>query len=303
MLAAGCGGGSDGAAKTTSTPTTPRPPAVSGPALCGRLAARIVGRVRNDDATELSGLVASRSQANVLWTHNDSADAPRVLAFAPDGRLRADLQVTGAEAVDWEAISIAPGASGGGVLYLGDIGDNAEQREEIVVYSVPEVRLLPGVAGRGATAPAQRLALRYPDGSHDAEALIVDGATGALLIVTKDFGGDAGVYLTRRRATRGTVTLRRAGTLSLGLGSAITDGAISADGSTVVLRTYDRAYVFSRNGGEPLTRTLRRRPCVADADLGAEGQGEALAVTGDGRAFFTVPEGRHPAIRRYAPAK
>ena len=77
---------------------------------------------------------------------------------------------------------------------------------------------------------------------------------------------------------------------------------MSADGRTVVLRTYDRAFVWSRRGSESVASTLRRRPCTADADLLVEGQGEALALTRDGRAFYTVPEGRRPALRRYAPA-
>ncbi len=262
----------------------------------------MTGRVRRAGATELSGLVLSSSQAEILWTHNDSGDGPRVLAFTPDGRLRADLRVSGAENVDWEDIALAPAAGGsGGVLFIGDIGDNAQQRSEIVVYSTPEPRVIAGAVGRGATAPARRLVLRYPDGAHDAEALLVDGAAGTLMIVTKAYSGNAGVYVTSRRAPRGTVTLRRAGSVSLGLGSPITAGDISADASTVVLRTYDSAYVFKRRGGEPLTRTLRREPCVAGADLVDEGQGEALALASDGRAFYTVPEARRPAIRRYAP--
>jgi len=246
--------------------------------------------------------VLSRSQPRILWTHNDSGAGPHVLAFSPDGRLRADLRVTGAENVDWEDIALGPAASRGGVLFVGDIGDNPAQRPQIVVYSVPEPVLGgPGVA-RGPTAPARRLTLRYPDGAHDAEALLVDGATGTLAIVTKSFEGEAGVYVTRRLTATRPVMLTRAGRLSLGAGAAITAGDVSGDGSAVVLRSYDRAFVFARRGGEPLTRTLRRRPCLAEVDLAAEGQGEALALTAGGGAFYTVPEGRRPAIRRYAPA-
>jgi hypothetical protein len=38
---------------------------------------------------------------------------------------------------------------------------------------------------------------------------------------------------------------------------------------------------------------------VADADLLREGQGESLALTADGRAFYTVPEGERPPLRRF----
>lgn len=69
-----------------------------------------------------------------------------------------------------------------------------------------------------------------------------------------------------------------------------------------MLRTYDHAYVWRRRAGEGVAAALRRRPCRADADLLREGQGEALALTSDGRAFLTAPEGPRPALRRYEPS-
>jgi hypothetical protein len=165
---------------------------------------------------------------------------------------------------------------------------------------VPEPRVRGG--GPPATAPAVRLALRYPDGAHDAEALLVDPGTRALVVVTKSFGGHAGVYVALRPAVAATTVLRRRGRLSLGAGEAVTGAGISADGRTIVLRTYDRARVWTRRPREALASALRRRSCTARADLLAERQGEAIALAADGRAFYTVPEGRRPAIRRYAPA-
>jgi hypothetical protein len=234
----------------------------------------------------------------VLWTHNDSGDRARVLAVTPGGRLLAGVAVTGARNVDWEDIALGPAPGGGAALYIADIGDNDARRGEVVVYRVAEPRL--GGGAPRASAPAARLALRYPDGAHDAEALLVDPTGGALAVVTKSFGGDAGVYAAGRPSAAGTTVLRRRGRLSLGAGEAVTGGSVAADGRTIVLRTYDRALVWTRRGREPLVTALRRRPCAVRADLLTEGQGEAIALTGDGRAFYTVPEGRRPAIRRYA---
>jgi hypothetical protein len=95
--------------------------------------------------------------------------------------------------------------------------------------------------------------------------------------------------------------MRHSGGLSLGAGEAVTAGDVSADGRTIALRTYDRLYVWKRRGGESVAAALRRRPCSPPNDLLGEGQGEALALTRDGQAFYTVPEGTRPAIRRYAP--
>ena len=259
----------------------------------------MTGRVATPAATELSGLALSRVQPGVLWTHNDSGDSARLFALAADGRLRAELTVPSAANIDWEEIAIgdATGDGDGDALYIGDIGDNLARRPQIVVYAVPEPRL-GDRQGSGMTAPARRIALRYPDGAHDAEALLVDPQSGALVIVTKSFGGEARVYSSRPRAGAGT--LRPAGSLSLGAGEAVTAGSVSADGRTVVLRSYGRAYVWTRRARESLPAALRRAPCVAGSELMSEGQGEALAVDRDGRALSTVAEGQRSPIRRYA---
>lgn len=123
------------------------------------------------------------------------------------------------------------------------------------------------------------------------------------MVVTKDFRGATGIYVARRFATGAVVTMRSVGRISLGTVQAVTAGDVSASGRTVVLRSYDRAYVWSRRRGRSLASALRRRACVADVSLIPEGQGEALAVTPGGRAFYTVPEGPRPALRRYSPAR
>jgi hypothetical protein len=235
----------------------------------------------------------------VLWTHNDSGDEARVFAVGHDGTLLADVAIAGAEATDWEDIAVGPAPGSGDALYLADTGDNDAARPEVDVYRVPEPD---PAAGGGTSAPAARLALRYPDGPHDAEALLVDPRSGALVIVTKSFGAAARVYVAQQPSATATTTLRRAGRLALGVGEAVTAGDVAADGRTIALRSYGRAFVWRRHGGESIVAALRRHPCSPSIDLFVEGQGEALALSAHGGAFYTVPEGASPAIRRYAAA-
>jgi hypothetical protein len=280
----GCGDGGRTHGVTTTPRTHARPLAV-----CGSLRAVATGTVQAPEATELSGLVLSRSQRGVLWTHNDSGDRPRLFALRSNGRMLADVDVPGAGAVDWEDIAIR-----GRELYLGDIGDNARRRSSIDVYRVPE----PRVPASGATAPAKRLQLRYPDGPHDAETLLVDPRSGDIVIVTKEPSGRSGVYAARRSST----TLRRTGGLTLGPGALATGGDVSADGRVIAIRTYGSVLAWRRGGGVSLVAALRGRPCVSPTPL-REGQGEALALTPDGQAFFTVPEGPHATLRFYTPVR
>jgi hypothetical protein len=293
VAVAACGGGD--APATTPAPArsvASTPAAPSQPALCGPLRSRVVGHVDAPDATELSGLALSASQPGVLWAHNDSGDRPRVFALRTDGSVIASLDVPGGQAVDWEDIAVGPS----GDLLLGDIGDNGASRASVSVYRVPEPKL---AARPATTAPATRIELRYPDGAHDAETLLADRRTGELVVVTKTLSGRSGVYA-GRVGGGSPQTLRRAGTIELGIGGLATAGDVSADGRTIAVRTYTALSVWRRRPGVSIARTLVDGDrCAGDVELGGEGQGEALALSRDGRSFYTVPEGAGAALRRY----
>ena len=192
------------------------------------------------------------------------------------------MAVGGAEHVDWEDIAIR-----GRTLYVGDIGDNLAQRPDIAVYRFAE-------PAPGATARATRIVLRYPDGPHDAEALLVDPRNGTLVIVTKDFGGRSGVYIAAEAAPAQAATL----------GSASARRSRPATSPPTAARSSCAATTARSSGPSARSesiatalqaRALHRRP----PNLFDEGQGEALALTRNGRAFYTVPEGASPALRRY----
>jgi hypothetical protein len=288
---ASCGGDGEDPAGALEVPGEEVGPDTATHPLCTGLRVQVTGQVRAAVATELSGIVYSRSQPGVLWTHNDSGDRPRLLAIAPDGKLLADLAVAGAESIDWEDIAAARGS-----LLVGDIGDNGTERPSVAVYRVNEPRL--GGGSAPSATRATRFDLRYPDGPHNAEALLRDPTGGTIVIVEKRAAGRAGVYVADRVAAGATTMLRRAGRIAVG---EVTGGDVSADGRTIALRTYDRVLVWTREPGESIPRALQRRPCAAREGLLSEGQGEALALRGDGRAFLTVPEGPRPAIRTYTP--
>jgi hypothetical protein len=299
VVVAACGDGAGGATGTTgSVAARPTPHVSVVPALCGPLSVVATGTVGAADATEISGLVRSPTQPGVLWAHNDSGDRARIFALRTDGSEIASLDVPGAAAVDWEDVAVGPEDS----LLLGDIGDNGVERDSLDVYRIPEPKLS---SKRAVVAPATRVRLRYPDGAHDAETLLADPRTGELVIVTKRLDGRSGVYATALPAdgAGGEATLRRTGTLRLGLGGLATGGDVSGDGRTVAVRTYTGLFVWTRRPGATLAATLSRTPCAGSTSLLREGQGESLALSRDGRSFFTVPEGARATVRRYTARK
>ncbi|HEY5141948.1 MAG TPA: hypothetical protein VII98_00440, partial [Solirubrobacteraceae bacterium] len=261
------------------------------PPLCRAARAVQVGTVDDRQADELSGLTVGHAQPDLLWSHNDSGDSARIFALRRDGTVLGTPAVTGAQAVDWEDIASGPAPGGGELLYAGDIGDNAASRSSIDVYRFPEPQ-----PDAQTTAPAARLRLRYPDGAHDAEALLVDPLRHTLVIVTKSIGLARAYSASDTLAGGSLTTLRSGPRVPLPL---VTAGDVSGDGHLIALRTYFRLYLWARRGREPLTAALARpATCVVAAPLN-EGQGEAVALTRTGSAAYTTAEGTPAIIRRY----
>lgn len=279
--------------------------------VCAEFSAKPVlkGRLGTSEIDEASGLAASRAQRNVLWVHNDSGDVPRVFAVRPDGRLLGSYTLDGIEARDWEDMAAGPCPGGGECLYLGDIGDNFRIRDHIRVHRVaePEVRK-GGKAGSDRITEFVSFTLSYPDGAHNAETLLVDPVRGDVLIVTRANDGRSGVYRADLSAAGGGagIVLQKVADLvfeDLGVrGSAIaTGGDVDAAGRSVAIRTYTHAYLWSRPEGKALWEAFAGRPCRLD--LVEERQGESLALTPDGKGFYTVSEGLRQPVWAYGRAR
>jgi hypothetical protein len=256
--------------------------------------------IRNSAITESSGLAASRTSRGIYWTHNDSGDGPFLYALDTTGRSRGVWRVTDADATDWEDIAAGPGPiSGKSYLYVGDIGDNNSSRPEIVVYRVLEP--LVSNADRASTKERPRptesadaIRLRYPDGKHDAEALMVHPTNGDLYVVTKVAFASPTVYkASAPLSTNKQTVMQKVADLRVPnlFGGIITGGDISPDGRRVALCDYFQGYelVWKQSVG-PFDEIWNQR--MTTIDLGKRHQGESVAYRLDGNALLMTSEGR-----------
>ena len=226
-------------------------------------------RFRDPAIVESSGLVVD---GDLLVTTNDSGDTGRVFAVARTGETVGVTRWSD-DPVDVEALAPA----GPGEVWVGDIGDNASARDSVSVTRVPV-----GEGDRTVAEPAYRLV--YPDGGHDAEALLADPTSGRLYVVTKEvFGGTVYAAPATLDATRDN-RLRPLGPVT----GIVTDGSFLPDGRHVVLRTYSRAVVYTFPGLEE----------VADLELPKQRQGEGLAVAGPDTLYLSS-EGTRAAVLRF----
>jgi hypothetical protein len=260
----------------------------------------ILAKIADPAINESSGLVASRTSPGAYWTHNDSGDGPFIYALDTSGQSLGTFRVTGATNRDWEDISAGPGPQPNrSYLYIGDTGDNDQRRSEIVVYRVPEPQLTAADKNTTqkrprATEPAEAIHLTYPDGKHDAEALLVHPSTGNLYIVTKVAFGKPGVYEATAPLTTGNlITLKRIGELRTSslLGGAITGGSISPDGRHVALCDYFGGYELTLPNASKNFDDIWKQS-LTSFNLGKREQGESIAYRLDGNAVLATSEGK-----------
>jgi hypothetical protein len=221
---------------------------------------------------ELSGLAVV---GDAVWAMADGGRRVELDRLDPDTCAVVESRTAAVDPYDAEDLAAGPDGS----LWVGDIGDNDRRRVTVAVIVVP------------AQGTAQLHRLTYPDGPHDAEALLVDGR-GVPTVVTKEVGA-AGIYRPEGAlAGAGTVPLVHVGDVVLptsdtvggpigAFGSrTVTGGAVSADARVVALRTYTDAWLFPVPDGGGIAAALQGTP--VRVPLPDEPQGEALAFTADG---------------------
>jgi hypothetical protein len=256
--------------------------------------------IEDDRLSEISGLVATET-GYVAINDGSDLDSRRRIFFL-------DRSCAVTRAVPYpsrprDTEDLARGRDG--TLWIGDIGDNGRSRDTVALWKL---------APNGRTPVLHRL--RYPDGAHDAEALLLN-RDGTPVIVTKD-ADTPGLYVPTRAPQAGrTVPMRRVGQFTLprsttrnpfyALGRRVVTGAaLAPDGRRVVLRSYADAFEFDVTDGDVPAAITGGAPRITP--LPDEPQGESITYSTDGTALLTVSEtgdqspGTGPVILRYTPS-
>lgn len=208
---------------------------------------------------ESSGLVA---RGDLVMTVNDSGDTGRVFAVDRDSGDTVGVTTWSDDPTDVEAVAPAGGRFPDDV-WVADIGDNPEARDSVSVVRVPV-----GRGDRDVRGEVASYELVYPGGPLDAETLMVEPASGRLVIVTKGiFGGDV-LLAPARLDPDGPNRMRVIGSAR----AIATDGAFWPDGRHLVVRGYSTAVVYTWPGLDVVDRF----------DLPDQQQGEGIAIDGDG---------------------
>jgi len=250
-------------------------------------------QIKSSRLKEVSGIVFSVKNKDLLWMHNDGGRGKRFYLVDRSGNTKATFKLE--ESLrDWEDIAIGPGAiKGKPYIYAGDIGDNSSRRPFISIYRFLE----PILEDDRDVKDVEKLTVKYPDGSRDAEAMFVDPLSKNLYIITKR-EDNVGVYYTPTNFNEGdTVTLKKGGVLhikGIKMLGWVTAADISRDGKRILVRTYSNVFYWDREDGQTVEEAMQGEPKILTHI--AEVQGEAIGFTPNGKGYYTVREGRNPYL-------
>lgn len=187
-----------------------------------------------------------------LWTLEDHGNKNKIYRIAPDGTLQQQLTLKGVKNNDWEEIT----SDRQGNLYIGDFGNNDNDRKDLAIYKVDKNQL------EGHEAEVSVItSFYYPEQKEfppkkserffDVEAFFKHG--GNFYLFTKNrssrFNGDLFVYKVPNAP--GYHEAKRIGVLNtcgMYKKCAVTAADISPDGKSAVLLAGDRLWLLTGFG-------------------------------------------------------
>lgn len=258
------------------------------------------------ELTESSGVAISRHAGDIVWTHNDSGDGPRLFAFqTDDGSLLAEATLNQVKAIDWEDMCSFE-RNGQAYLAVGDVGDNARRRKSVTVYVFPEPKLKrptqldnaepnqnaernqnvePNQIEEIRVTEFLTIQLTYAHGPADCESLAYDPRRQELLLCTKE-GLRSRLYRVPFDLEQTHQSVQAQAEQAVGL-PLVTAADISSDGQYLIMATYGPACLVLRDEQDNWAIDAN---ALTYLELPPRKQGESLCFSADNQRLLLTSE-------------
>lgn len=235
--------------------------------------------IATTDLKEISGL-EYLSKSKTLWALEDSGNRNKIYRIGEDGKSKDEIVITNIANRDWEELT----SDAEDNLYIGDFGNNDNDRKDLAIYKVDKASL----SGKTAEATS-KIAFYYPDQTefppkksnriYDCEAFFEH--KGNFYLFTKNrsakFDGKFNIYrIPNKQGNHKAELLGSLSTCDVYKKCAVTAADISPDGTKAALLTGGNVFVITNfKNGNFAKGTMTRY------DLGHVSQKEGLTFTDD----------------------
>lgn len=223
---------------------------------------------------EVSGIAESVQFPGHLWVHEDSGGPTQLYLIDKSGKTVKTVQIKDAVNRDWEDMILA-----GGFIYIGEIGDNAQKADSYRIMKIKEP-----AKGMDSVPIEETIQFDYPDGSHDAEAFLVDPVTKDIFIISKRTIPSI-VYKVSFPYGKSIQTATEVARLNY---SGVVSAALAPNGRSILVKTYSAIKRYPRKSGQSIAEALKQTPTQVYYRM--EPQGEAICYALDGSGFYTLSE-------------
>lgn len=196
--------------------------------------------------TESSGLIIYND--SLFITHNDSGDKPILYFFNKKGKLIHQVIVSNAKNIDWEDIT----KDDQGNIYIADIGNNSNQRKDLVIYKIKGNNLL-----KNNVISSESIEISYEEQSDfppkdeqlnfDAEGLGFHNDSLWILTKCRTIPFEGNTYIYKVPTKTGKYKLKRKTQLFIGKDGFTKDAVTGLDiyNNKLYVLTYNRILIYS----------------------------------------------------------
>ncbi|WP_205513181.1 hypothetical protein [Longitalea arenae] len=237
--------------------------------------------VKDPRLNEVSGIADSKANPGYLWVQQDSGNPPEISLVKKDGSVGKTIRLAHVINRDWEDIVLSGGPKPAtDYLYIAETGDNLLVYNDYAIYRFEEP-----LAATDTVQHLDRIAFFYPDGSHNAEAILVDPESKDIYIITKTETRSKIFRLKYPYSTTHMNRVEEVGTLSYNYA---VSAAIAPNGKEIVVKTYDAIYYYQRSASESLVQALLKEP--TKLPYIQEPQGESIVFDNNNTGYYTLSE-------------
>ncbi len=222
---------------------------------------------------EISGIADSKANPGIIWGHEDSGRPPQLFMIGHNGAVNKKIFLKGITNRDWEEMTLSNNK-----IIIGEIGDNMAVYGDYRFFILDEP-----VASTDTVTQIETINFTYPDGSHDAEAFLVDPVSKDIFIITKR-DNPSRIYKLAYPYNNNNIVSVEGSLPYMG----VVGAAISPDGKEIIVKTYTSLFYYKRKSGETISQALQNN--FTNLKYTIEPQGEAISFAVDGSGFFTISE-------------